>query len=81
MGFAQNFAAQPTSSFGYYRGAPLYLGDGSNQGGTVAGNGQYAAGQGPAGQETSSWTPSIYYLFALIIGEMLIFGILAKHLG
>lgn len=75
----QDFGAYPTASFGYYRGAPQYMGEGSGMGGTVAGNGQFAAGQGPAGQ-ASGWEPSILYLFGLIVVEMIVFGILSRHL-
>jgi len=80
MGFAQNFATAPSAAFGSYRGTPLYLGTGSKQGGTVAGNGQFAAGQGPV-ESSSAWEPSILYLFGLILVEMVVFGFLSKHLG
>jgi hypothetical protein len=38
----------------------------------------FTAGQGPAG--STGWSPTILYLFALIIAEMFIFGILARKL-
>lgn len=72
-------ASYPTPSFGQYRGAPQFLGTGSNQGEPVAGNGQFAAGQGPAAQG-GAWEPSILYLFGFIVFEMIVFGFLARHL-
>lgn len=38
----------------------------------------FSQGQGPTG--VGGWSPTILYMFALIIAEMLIFGILAKHI-
>lgn len=72
--------AMPTSSFGYYRGSPQFAGSGSNQGEAVAGNGMFAAGQGPVNSLKDSWTPTIMYLFLLIIAEMFVFGFLGRHI-
>lgn len=71
--------ASPSPSFGYYRGNPQYLGYGSGQGPNVAGNGQYAQGQGPISGSMTGWTPTILYLFALIIAEMFVFAFLSRH--
>lgn len=68
----------PTSSFGYYRGSPMYLGKGSGNGPNVSGNGQFAQGSGPV-NGNSQWSPTILYMFALIIAEMVIFGFLARR--
>lgn len=76
-----NFA-YPTSSFGYYRGAPLYGGGaqgGGGQGPNMAGTNVFSQGQGPTGQATS-WNPTILYMFGLIIVEMAIFGFIARKL-
>lgn len=72
------FASYPSSSFGYYRGTPYYGGYGSGQGPSVQGTGQFAQGSGPV-NNTSQWNPTILYMFALIIAEMVVFGILARH--
>jgi hypothetical protein len=72
--------AYPTSSFGYYRGNPQYGGDGSNQGVSMAGNGVFSAGQGPMGTSEGSWEPTVLYLFGLIILEMVVFGVLSRHI-
>jgi hypothetical protein len=76
-----NFA-QPTSSFGYYRGSPQFGGGaqaGGGQGVAMAGTNTFAQGQGPQGSSTG-WNPTILYLIALVIGEMVIFGIIARKL-
>lgn len=71
--------SSPTSSFGYYRGNPQFGGYGSGQGQNVAGIGQFAAGQGGAGTNGSNWSPTVMYLFVLIIAEMFVFGFLSRH--
>ena len=76
-----NFA-YPNSSFGYYRGAPLYGGGaqgGGGQGPNMAGTNVFAQGQGPTGQATG-WNPTILYMFGLIVVEMVVFGIIARKL-
>lgn len=72
------YFSSPSSSFGYYRGAPLYQGEGAGQGGIVAGNNVFSAGQG-ANQQTA-WSPTILYLFVFVLVEMFIFGMIAKHI-
>lgn len=67
------------ASFGYYRGTPYYRGSGSGMGGTVSGAGKYAAGQGPAPKVSAQWSPTILYLFILVIAEMAVFAFLSKH--
>jgi hypothetical protein len=71
------YFSAPTSSFGYYRGTPLYGGSGSGMGPVMAGTGIFSAGQGNAG--STGWTPTILYMFVLIVVEMIVFGILARH--
>lgn len=76
-----NFSA-PTSSFGYYRGSPQYGGGAQSSGGygnQVAGKGIFAQGQGPT-DSTSTWSPTILYMFGLIILEMIVFGVLSAKL-
>lgn len=72
----------PSSSFGYYRGNPQFMGTGSGIGQNVAGNNQFAAGQGNVvgGAGTSNWTPTILYLFVLIVAEMFVFAFLSRHI-
>lgn len=77
------FASKPNASFGYYRGMTQLYGGGAYGGGgsgnQVAGNGVFSQGTGPNGQATG-WSPTILYMFALIIAEMIIFGILSRKL-
>lgn len=87
MGFAQNFTSSlPSSSFGYYRGVVEWGGSGGQthgpggSGPTVAGNNAFAQGQGPASGATTGWEPSIMYLLVFVFLEMIVFGILARHL-
>jgi hypothetical protein len=73
------YYARPSSSFGYYRGWPIYGGDGSGMGVEMAGSNVFSAGQGTdAGSGT--WTPTILYLFVLIIVEMFVFAFIARRL-
>lgn len=72
-------SAWPTSSFGYYRGSPQFMGQGSQQGVSMAGNGVFAPGQGPSASPETAWSPTILYLFLLVIAEMVVFGILSRH--
>jgi hypothetical protein len=77
-----NFSS-PASGVGYYRGSPGSMGSGSNQGtnsgvGGMAGGNVFTAGQGP--DSGTGWSPTILYLFALIVAEMFIFGIIARKL-
>lgn len=74
------YFSAPTSSFGYYKGlafGPYAGGQGSGQGVNMAGQGIFSQGSGPAASQTG-WTPTILYLFALIIVEMAVFGFLSR---
>lgn len=74
------FYSYPTSSFGYYRSMPFgpYAGgQGSGQGVKMAGSNVFSQGSGPAASQTG-WSPTILYMFALIIVEMAIFGFLSR---
>lgn len=76
------YFAHPTASFGYYRGAPQYLGGaqgGGGQGPQVAGLNTFSQGQGPQ-SGVGAWSPTILYLIGLIILEMVVFGVLARKL-
>ena len=67
-------------SQGYYVGSgPLSGGSGSGTGQAVSGAGTLAQGNGVqiAG---SQWHPTILYLFALIVAEMVIFGFVGRML-
>lgn len=75
------YFSRPTSSFGYYRGWPINGGDGSGQGVEMAGANVFSAGQGPTSDTGgSSWTPTILYLFVLIVIEMFVFAFIARRL-
>lgn len=41
------YFAKPCQSFGYYRGWPVYEGDGSEYGPEVQGEGEFSQGEGP----------------------------------
>lgn len=75
------YFSRPTQSFGYYRGNPVYGGEGSGQGVEMAGKGVFSAGSGGS-QSTgdSTWTPTILYLFVLIIIEMFVFAFISRRL-
>jgi hypothetical protein len=67
-------------SQGYYAGyGPLAGGQGSGMGQQMAGRGQLAAGQGVnvAGQ---TFHPTILYLAALTIVELVVIGFISQHL-
>jgi hypothetical protein len=68
----------PTQSFGYYRGSPYYGGEGAGQGVEMAGKGVFSAGSG--GTTGTGWSPTILYLFVLVLVEMVVFAAIAKHL-
>lgn len=68
----------PTSSFGYYRGTPLYGGSGSGGGQNVAGKGIFSQGTGPA--QGTGWSPTVLYMFVLILLEMVVFGFIARKI-
>jgi hypothetical protein len=74
------YYSRPTSSFGYYRGNPIYGGDSGTQGPQVSGANVFSSGQGTSSAASgSSWSPTILYLFVLIIAEMFVFAVLARH--
>lgn len=74
------YYAKPSSSFGYYRGWPIYGGDGSGQGVEMAGSNVFSAGQGDTMGTGTAWSPTILYLFVLIIVEMFVFAFIARRL-
>lgn len=74
------YFAKPSSSFGYYRGWPIYGGDGAGQGVNMAGSNMFSAGQGTSNAAGTAWTPTILYLFVFIIVEMFVFAWIARRL-
>lgn len=75
------YYAKPTSSFGYYRGNPVVSGEGAGQGVNMAGSNVFSAGQGAdttAGG--TAWSPTILYMFVLILVEMFVFAFIARKL-
>lgn len=65
---------------GYYAGyGPLAGGSGSGMGQPMAGRGQFASGQGVTlgGQD---WHPTVLYLLALVVAEMVVFGFISNLL-
>ena len=77
------YASYPNPAFGYYRSAgsegPLDKGQGSMAGPKIQGLGFLSQGQGKPGG-MSDWDPSIGYLFLLVIGEMIVFGLISRAL-
>jgi hypothetical protein len=74
------YYARPTSSFGYYRGNPVFNGDGSNQGPNVSGTNFFSQGQGTGTSGDSAWSPTILYLFVLILVEMFLFAFISRKI-
>ena len=71
----------PSSSLGYWRGAtglsgPASAGSVSMAQGTTA----LSQGTGAISIGNTEWHPSILYLFALVIGEMVVFHVIGKVL-
>jgi len=78
------YAARPSSSFGYWRGGfsdgPFYKNQGSfAYGPAVQGAGVFPPGSGSAGPGPG-WTPTLTYLFVLIVAEMVLVKCLQKVL-
>jgi hypothetical protein len=70
----------PNQAYGYYAGyGPENAGSGSGMGKKVAGLSQLAAGQGVT-VGNQDWHPTILYLIALVVVEMVVFGYVAKVL-
>lgn len=75
------YFSKPTSSYGYYRGLPPYWGEGSGMGqNPVSGTNVFSQGVGSMPADTGTWTPTILYMFVLILVEMFVFAIIARHL-
>jgi hypothetical protein len=75
---AEFLFSRPTSSFGYYRGNVIYGGDTGTQGVEMAGTGVFSAGQGNQAANGSGWSPTILYLFLLVLAEMFVFAFIAR---
>jgi hypothetical protein len=73
------YFARPTSSFGYYRGTPYFGGDMGTEGPQVSGTNVFSAGQGPDSGTGTGWSPTILYLFALILVEMFLFAFIGRR--
>ena len=71
-----NYGVFPAGSQGYYRGTPVYGGQGAGEGQNMAGKGLFSQGTGPV--QGTGWTPTILYLFVLILAEMVVFGFIAR---
>jgi hypothetical protein len=79
-----DFAARPTSSFGYFRATggdgPSTQGQGSGQGPADQGYGRFLQGQGTSVIAPGPWEPDIGYLFVLIVAEMIVFAVIGRML-
>lgn len=47
----------------------------------VSGSNVFSAGQGSTQNAAGGWTPTILYLFVLILIEMFVFAIIARRVG
>jgi len=78
------YASRPSSAFGYYRGmteGPFWQGQGSGAGmaANTQGVGVMSQGQGSIASP-GGWHPTILYLILFVLAEMVVFGLLSKHL-
>lgn len=74
------YYAKPTSSFGYYRGWPIYGGDTGSEGPQVSGANVFSQGQGASMTSgAGAWSPTILYLFVLVLVEMFVFAFIARR--
>jgi len=73
-------ARAPNQALGYDRAALHLGGMGSGMGQATAGTSQLAQGIGGITVAGNTWHPTILYLFALVIAEMIIFGFLGQLL-
>lgn len=70
----------PNQSLGYDR-ATLHLGvEGSGMGKAPAGTSSLGQGIGGVSVGGQQWHPTLLYLFALIIGELIVFSIISQLL-
>lgn len=76
------YFAKPSGAYGYYVGWPLAGNQGSGQGVNMAGSNVFSAGQGTtqSSSSSSSWSPTILYMFVLIFIEMFVFAMIARRL-
>ena len=76
------FYARPSSSFGYWRGGmsdgPRAQGQGSGYGQANSGVGMFPQGSGSMAK--GGWSPTLTYLFVLVIAEIVAVGFLARTL-
>lgn len=76
MGFGPKWSA-PDPSLGYYRGAPTYGGGKPVSKGFTG----HAAGIGSAPASGATWQPTVKYMLALVIAEIIAFGLMGKLAG
>lgn len=76
MGFGPQYSA-PDPSLGYYRGAPIGGGGYGTAMGKTAGMNQQAPGIATFGSQ--QWHPTVRYMLALVVVEMIGFAWLARH--
>jgi hypothetical protein len=77
----KNRSSYPNSSFGVWRGSDVAAGGtGSGMGMANQGTGTLPQGWGSIGSMGGQWEPNIWYLFALIIGEMFVFHLISRAL-
>lgn len=70
------YLSNPPGTSGYYRGSPQFGGQGSGMGGSGVNAKGFLTSSDSA--NATGWTPTILYLFVLIIAEMFVFGYLSR---
>ena len=75
-------ASLPASDLGYTRPGNDYLagGSGSGMGTKAQGTASLGQGLGSLGSLAGDWEPSIWYMFALVVAEMVVFHVIGRLL-
>lgn len=77
----QAYAARaPNQALGYDRAGSHLTREGSGMGQGAAGTSQLGTGLGGVTVAGQNWHPTILYLFALIVAEMIVFGFIGQLL-
>lgn len=79
MGFGPMYSAPPPE-LGYYRGAPIWGGGAGTAMGRTGGIASSAPGIG-APANSGTWHPTVKYMLALVIAELITFALLGRLAG
>ena len=70
----------PNQAYGYWRGQPEAGGSGSGMGQANSGAGVLSQGLGSVSSMAGGWEPSVLYLLAFVVLELVAFHILGRLL-